>query len=345
VEASQRVIELKKRRHALNQELSTFNSQLKETRVLLESLEYRQHAASDLARLKSSGVGRLDQIECPICHRDLDPTLFGLTSQSEESITSHIEALKSDRELVRKNLDSLSASVAASISEISDVDVQLRAAEQALENVNDAVGAVREQLAETASQLNAAERTFERLSEAIRDVEEFQRSIDRWVNDAKDLVKASEPFSYDSDRREAFVSALREYLVALGHSAINPDNVMMVNLDDQYVPFMGGRRLLSLGSSSDQPRLVAAYSLALASTSQSMSGKHPGFVILDEPLQQNPDKGHRDLFLTFLTDQIARRSGFQTVIFTWLGDDEINLLRQQGTAVITPPGRHFLRLE
>jgi hypothetical protein len=107
---------------------------------------------------------------------------------------------------------------------------------------------------------------------------------------------------------------------------------------------MEGRRLRALGSASDQSRLIAAYSLALAATSQVMQGKHPGFVILDEPLQQNPDDPHKELFLTFLKEQLAQQSNFQTLIFTWLSDEQIARLRKQKTAVITPPGDHFLQL-
>jgi hypothetical protein len=98
-----------------------------------------------------------------------------------------------------------------------------------------------------------------------------------------------------------------------------------------------------LGSASDQSRLVAAYSLALAATARQVGGKHPGFVIMDEPLQQNPDKRHRDLFADFLTKELAQKSKFQTLVFTLLGDPEITKLRKQGTVVLTPSGEHFLQ--
>jgi hypothetical protein len=131
--------------------------------------------------------------------------------------------------------------------------------------------------------------------------------------------------------------------VALGHSAVKEGTAKEVTLDEQYVPFMNGRRLRALGSASDQSRLVAAYSLALAATAQQVGGKHPGFVIMDEPQQQNPDKAHRDLFATFLTKELGQKSKFQTLVFTWLGDAEISKLRKQGTVVLTPAGDHFLQ--
>jgi len=69
-----------------------------------------------------------------------------------------------------------------------------------------------------------------------------------------------------------------------------------------------------------------------------MGGQHPGFVILDEPLQQNPDDKHRELFLNFLTKELPQKSTFQTLIFTWLSDAEIAKLRKEGRIVTAQPG-------
>lgn len=343
VEVSQKAIELKKRRHVLNQDLSTFNSQLRETRILLESLDHQIQAARDLVRLKTTGVGRLDHLECPTCHRDLNPEVFGLTSQSAETVEAHIEALRSDRELIIRNQEALSANVKAAIASITHVDSELRDAEKALRTVTDAVGPVREQIANTAAELSAAERELDRVSEAAKEIEDLQASINRWIEDARSSVAAAEAFVDKTGIRDAFIVALRKYLVALGHSAVKEGTAKEVTLDEQYVPFMNGRRLRALGSASDQSRLVAAYSLALAATAQQVGGKHPGFVIMDEPQQQNPDKAHRDLFATFLTKELGQKSKFQTLVFTWLGDAEISKLRKQGTVVLTPAGDHFLQ--
>ncbi len=343
VEVSQKAIELKKQRHVLSQDLSTFNVQLKETRILLESLEHRIQAARDLVRLKTTGVGRLDHLECPTCHRDLNPEIFGLTSQSAETVEAHIEAMKSDRELIIRNQEALAASVKASVASIAHVDSELRDAEKALRTVTSAVGPVREQIANTAAELSAAERELDRVSEAAKELEDLQASIDRWIEDARSSVAAAEEFIDKTGIRDAFVAALRKYLVALGHSAVRDATANEVVLDEQYVPLMNGRRLRALGSASDQSRLVAAYSLALAATAQQVGGKHPGFVIMDEPQQQNPDKAHRDLFAAFLTKELGQKSKFQTLVFTWLGDAEISKFRKLGIAVLTPAGEHFLQ--
>lgn len=342
-DVSQKAIELKKHRHVLNQDLSAFNAQLRETTILLESLDHRIQAARDLLRLKTTGVGRLDHLECPTCHRELNPEVFGLTSQSAETVEAHIEALRSDRELIIRNQEALSSNIKAAIASIAHVDSELRDAERVLRTVTSAVGPVREQIANTAAELSAAERELDRVSEAAKEIEDLQSSINRWIEDARSSVAAAEEYVDKTGIRDAFTVALRKYLVALGHSAVKEVTAKEVTLDEQYVPFMNGRRLRALGSASDQSRLVAAYSLALAATAQQVGGKHPGFIIMDEPLQQNPDKPHRDLFATFLTKELAQKSKFQTLVFTWLGDAEISKLRKQGTVVLTPAGEHFLQ--
>jgi hypothetical protein len=71
---------------------------------------------------------------------------------------------------------------------------------------------------------------------------------------------------------------------------------------------------------------------------------HPGFVVLDEPLQQNPDEEHRELLFSSLTRDLASVE-FQSVIFTWLPKVDIDRLRAAGIHVITPTEKHFLCLQ
>ena len=134
--ASQRVIDLKERRHQLNSELRNLRVQYSQANELVSSLEHRIQAASDVLRLKASGVGRFEMIECPTCHRDLVPESFSLSQQSQRSVEAHIEALKKDRELIRKNVQSLATRLDTVQSEILNRDEDFRDAERALESVN-----------------------------------------------------------------------------------------------------------------------------------------------------------------------------------------------------------------
>ena len=340
---SQRVIDLKQRRHKLSEELHTLRTQHEQVAELVASLEHRIHAANDLLRLKATGVGRLDHLECPTCHRDLDAATFMLTEQSKDSISAHIEALRRDRELMNKNLHSLEATLTTSTGALLEVDSQLRDAERALLTVTAAIGTVREQVVQTAADLTSAERAMDRIAEGSAEIDGLQDAINRWIVDARAVGQLSVATPDLKRRRDAFLDTLRKYLTALGHSALRPENEMSLDLDEQYVPYLSKHRLRSLGSASDQSRLVAAYSLALAAASQEIGGLHPGVVILDEPLQQNPDPHHREMFIAFLTQELARNAKFQTLLFTSLREDEMDRLRVQGTTVFLPEGEHFLK--
>ena len=211
--------------------------------------------------------------------------------------------------------------------------------------MNAAIGTVREQLIQAAANLATTERSVERVTQTVHELTALQEEVDAWRKEALETQQAG-PGGSDLDRRlGAFTKALRKYLLALGHSAVRSVNVEGVRLDEDYVPHMETRRLRSLGSASDKPRVVAAYSLALAAASREVDGLHPGVVVLDEPLQQNPDEPHRNLFSEFLRKDLARAGDFQTIIFTSLRVSEIQLLRKHGTTVVTPEGEHFLKLD
>jgi hypothetical protein len=343
-EVSQRAIGLKQRRHTLNESLSTLRIQKEQADELIASLDHRIQSASDLLRLKVTGVGRLDHVECPTCHRDLDPVTFALTDQSAESSSTHIEALKRDRDMMVSNARSIEAGLRTARASMLNLDTELREADRVLMSVTAAVGAEREQVARIVGELSAIDRETDRARESMAEIEEIQGEIDRWVAEAV-AASSQEVVSADlGGRRQAFLDALRKYLVELRHSEVREGTESLLIFDEQYVPYFDNRRLRSLGSASDQPRLTAAYALALAATGTTADGLHPGVVILDEPLQQNPDNEHRSRFLQFLSRQLARTAQFQTIIFTSLMEDEVAQLRKEGVNVQTPPGKKWLQL-
>jgi hypothetical protein len=205
------------------------------------------------------------------------------------------------------------------------------------------VGAVREQLTKRAADLSGAEREQDRILALRAHIGQLQGEVDAWLKRADGLEARSDAVTDVARRRARLQEALARYLRELGHNAITPENIDALRLDDEYVPYLGARRLHSLGSASDQSRLIAAYSLALADASPTLGGLHPGFVVLDEPLQQNPDDEHRELLFSSLTGELAAVA-FQLVIFTWLPQGDIDRLREAGIHVITPQGHHFLSL-
>jgi ABC-type nitrate/sulfonate/bicarbonate transport system ATPase subunit len=115
-----------------------------------------------------------------------------------------------------------------------------------------------------------------------------------------------------------------------------------VEPDDDYEPYIGERKLRSLGSASDHPRLVASFALALAEVALAFNGNHPGLVLLDEPLQQNPDEAHREQFVETLI-RLKGEPRCQAIIFTSLLDEEVAALSAKAVPVTALPGTKLLR--
>ena len=262
--ASQRFIELKERRHRLNADLASLRVQHREAEALKVSLEHRMQTATDVLRLKETGIGRFDVVECPTCHRDVAPESFALTQQSTELVEAHIEALKKDREFVNNNIEALDGRLRAATSEVLRHGEELRQAERTLKAVNAATSTTREQLVQAAANLATTERGLDRLSQAVDELAALQAEVDDWRTRAGAALETDGGTSDLERRVQLFRAALGRYLVGLGHSAIGAKNVDEVHLGDDYMPYVGRRQLRSLGSASDRPRMVAAYTLALA---------------------------------------------------------------------------------
>ena len=265
-----------------------------------------------------------------------------MTEQTAPEVQAHIEALKRDRALTRRTLDAVMMTIRAMEAQIAGLDIEFHNAQRTLDDVSASVGPVREQIIRAAANLAAQERSIERLDATAAEIDEIQTAINAWLEDAK-AARILDGASTDIDRRTSvFTRAFGQYLRALGHSAAIAYGVDTLRLDQgKYEPYLGHRRLRALGSGSDPARLVGAYSLALAGASATLNGLHPGIVILDEPLQQNPDTVHRKLFLDFLSKSHAKESAFQTLVFTFLNESEVEKLRDNGASVITVEG-HLL---
>ena len=340
-DASQVAINLKNERHTLRAEFLSVRSQKAEYDQLAESIEHRMHAAGDVLRLKRDGIGRLEVVECPTCHRTVDPSSFGLTAHSTTAVEAHIEALKRDRMLVLENVKSVGDQITRLAARLAAVDEELRNAERALVGINSVAGSVREQLAKAASDLAALDREKERNHAIASELDDAQTAVNTWLEEAR-AVEANELSKGDLEQRvRAFELSLQDYLLAFGHKGVPADEARLVRLDDEYVPYLETRRIRALGSASDNARLIAAYALGLASASKSMHGHHPGFLLFDEPLQQNPDPDHRELFLKFLEGATRGLPG-QLILFTSLHQHEIERLRRAGVRVDAPTTRHLL---
>ncbi len=341
-QASQLVVELKAKRHDLRSELREARMQLEDQRTLLHTTEHRIQSTKDVLRLKTQGIGRLGVVECPTCHRDVEPSSFELTAHSVVAVEEQIESLKKQRAALITSIVSAEAQLKRLDRAIDALDEELRTADRSLRSVNLLVGSARERVAKIAIDLATAQQKLGELETFRTSIAELEGKIDRWLSEVHSTTVEEHGESDLSQRVSKFAKAMRQQLLAFGHSAINRATAKGVTFDERYIPYLGARRMRSLGSASDHARLIAAYVIALAEASR--GGWHPGFVVLDEPLQQNPDSNHRKLMLSFYAEAAATTK-VQLLVTTSLNAEELKTLQSQGVRAVSLPGKHFLRVD
>lgn len=336
--ASTAVVGLKEQRHELQLRLGTLRSQLRGQERLLRSVEDRFKSARDLARFKKEGIGILPKAECPTCHQTVDPAHLELTEQSVLTIELYIEQLDHQRHLLRHNVDRMRVDVAEAMARADRLEDEFVQAEHGLRLVNQAVGPAREVIVKAHNDLLAVERELDRVKAIQRGLDAIQDRIKQWIGRAEECTSEVPKSETEVALKAAFVEELRALVLALGCAGVNDEEASAITLDERYTPMLRGRWLRSFGSASDRARLIVAYLLALAASGR----HHPGFVVLDEPLQQNPDQHHRRLFIDFLLRRgpaIQR----QAVVFTCLPAEEVAALCRAGVSTRMMEGR-FLRL-
>lgn len=346
IEASQQVVELKTQRHDASEVVRRLRVELAEQQSVLTTIDHRIAATSDLLRLKQQGIGALPRTECPTCHQEVAPAAMSLSEQSTASVEIHLGAIRQERLLIARNISASEGELRQAAHQLGQVETRLADAQRSLLAVTEAVGTQREELAKIANDLVSAERELEKMRDLRSWFESLKHDMHRWAADvaAKTLPEVLQADEDLEKRLKVFTEHLRRMLLALGHSEVSTENCAQVRLDERYTPYLGPRRLRSLGSASDHARLVAAYAIALALASNEVGGPHPGFVLLDEPLQQNPDPEHKELMIHFLCHE-APTLGIQLVVFTSLSEVEIERFQDHPNIHLqAPTNDRFLRL-
>ncbi len=354
-QTSQRVVELKAQRHTLLEQLRDLRRQHEEQTSVADTLDQRLRSSKDLIRLKEEGIGRMESVDCPACARPIGLADFGLTSQDKESIEEHIRALRAEQVLFRRNIEATGFAIEQTRSKHAQIEEQLEDANRALSLVTQTAGSSRESLVKAATDFAEAERDLRKTRALFKRLIELQDELRAWARTT--LIGTPPKLDVEDELRprlSVLSKKLGSYLIAFGHSAFDDRTSEMVTVesDDNYEPYITSidrklhRKVRSLGSASDHPRLVAAYALALAETAlvPDFHGNHPGFVVLDEPLQQNPDAKHRAGFVDAL-ERLRGRPSCQVVIFTHLTSDEVARLKEARVPIYEPSGKHLLVLE
>lgn len=345
-EVSARVIGLQRELHEKREILSRLTGQIKSQEALLHTIQHREHSAHDLLKLKRDGVGFPKELACPTCQKTIEPQSFNLISQDVASVEMYVSALNRERILLSQNIHNTRIEVARTEQWMADAQQILRTKESELSAINSTISGQRQAIVNVSAKLSEAERKAEKLDSLKAEIDDVQKMFSDWHRRASDFGRVeTEGLGARPEAVNKFENLFRKHLFILKHSAVSavePD--AKVHFDEHYTPLYDGRRLRTMGSASDQARLVLAYTAALMLIAKG-AGKqenHPGFILYDEPYQQNPDELHKKHLIEFFKYLSSELGEHQVIIFTSFTAEEQKPLSDAGVRVINLPGEHFL---
>ncbi len=342
-EASSRVVGLKHSLHDKREQAETLRRQIESQDQLLKATNGRVESAEDLLRLKESNVGFLDRTECPTCRSVVDPETFKLRAQTSAEVDMSIESGKRDAEVLRYSIRATNHQLQKLLNEMREVEREYEAAQRALRMISSADNPNAEGVAALASKMLSAERDIERARALETALGDLQAQLGKWLVDVGTDTQSDA--DAEAERRETrvveeFEASFRKFIGAFGHGDASRE-LNHVRLDERYVPMVGKRRLRSLGSASDQPRMVLSYAWSLLDAAVRNHGSHPGFLLVDEPLQQNPDEHHLKAFCEFIAARSSEERG-QVIIVTTLQAPEREFFKNSKVPFVDLGDRYVL---
>jgi hypothetical protein len=293
----------------LREELSLSRADLDGVASRLSQVENDRHRLQDILRIRTLG-GELElplvsEGRCPTCQQDLDGRL--VESGAVSSVEDNIQLLDAERTTL------LSMRAAASDRDIN-LSRAVSAAEEQLMDARSRVRLIRDELvgpsnapslAEVQERLHienrllSAERAGAVVASADEKLDELAERLDD-VRARRAQLNGDSNDSQDARILGVFRNSFQEQLEAYGLRSLSPDEV---TIDDRtLLPVNDGFELsfdVAMGiSASDAIRTKWAYHTALLETASTLQqGRHIGFLILDEPRQQETDRRSLAAFL------------------------------------------------
>lgn len=230
---------------------------------------------------------------CPTCHQPVDD-LSALTDRTVAATTEESLALVRDQQAAFQSLrENLTVALEERSSRLRAVSGRAAALRSEIRALRDALISPGSQpsLAVLEERVRLAARA-DRLRAVGQSLAELELELEEGAARIAELTAALREFPPDGldDEDRARISNLRRALVEqlkqYGFSSLHPEEVDIS--EARYLPSNEGYDLGFDVSASDWIRLIWAYLLGLLEVSRE-GGHHAGFLIFDEPRQQDAD--------------------------------------------------------
>lgn len=298
----------------------------------IETLEEDLLKNLDVVKLRNLGSALSPNsslvAHCPTCEQPIRDALVAQSELGEVMpIADNVEYIRSELSMFRQMAAQSAASAETSAAELRSSTVEYREATARLRALRTdlvataktpSVAAITERiqlqnrlsaLAELDEQFEAEKLAFQALSDEARR-----------LADAKAELPSSRFSDSDLKKLQELTSLVRVQASEYGFSTFEPGEITIS--EETYRPEKEGFEIGFQLSASDAIRLKWAYQLALLEMGRSSATNHPGFVIFDEPRQQET----RVISFQRLLEHAAAAAsgGFQVIFAT---SEDIKQLR------------------
>ena len=343
-------------REVLTSDLRRSGAELASVRGRLDSLETDRQTNRAALKLKELGsqLGSIAESGvCPTCHQPVDRELLPPGGSPAMGIEENVRFIESQMQLYRAVASSTESSVnelrlkaRATTEEINELRARLRVIQDTLISPGSlpSVAALTDRLA-LEQRIRELEALSEQVSNLIEDLAETAGDFK-----AKQVERARLPrtdFSpSDVSKLDEANTLLRQYLQQFGFTTFTPDDISLSN--DNYKPYVTIRRdnleaEAELGfqmSASDSIRMKWAYLLSFFQLARAANTNHPGFLIFDEPRQQEADRMSFNSLIRLSAERagqdrqiIVATSETPAELATALAGLSVNLIRMEGLII------------
>lgn len=271
--------------------------QLKSIKDRIVSIEKDLEENNDLKKLISLGSLENTNIvksNCPTCGQKINDTLLEQSGEMKiMTIEQSIHCLKNEKIMLEFSYNS-------QYKLVENKKIIIAKLEKRIEEISSRIRTIKSDLITNNNAISQSHiNEIVNLEIDKNNIIEFEKNINKlyqelkiigkkWGETKKNLAKLPSNLINDKDKEilNKFNQEFKNLLICFNFESTNVENIYIDEYN--YLPSVEGFDLYSDSSASDTIRIIWAYIIALQKISK-VYGKNIGFLLLDEPAQQNTD--------------------------------------------------------
>lgn len=290
-------------------------------------------------KLQKLGVGLISEDiseVCPVCSQHYENSLIS----NQEILTL---SLSDNIAFIKEQINTLKFGIVQTINIIKTKERKLKKIEEVVSFYRARIQIIKSELMENPKLLSKKEleklvdMKFEHkvLVQFYEEYKIYNKQLDsiklewnKYTSEKANLPK--EYFSeLDKEKLKYFEKKFKKMLNSVGFSSVDV-NQISISLD-KYVPQVDGFDIKFDASASDNIRVIWSYTIAILLTSLKFEGNHPGFIVFDEPGQQQMSfESQKELFeslMNYKVQSVVGTSVDANEIYNFVKDEDLNLVK------------------